>query len=63
MEPLNERRNRLQRARRATPEAKAKEALASRKSYWKKQGAFVNAIGTKGECGCSLCSKAKAALS
>jgi len=61
-EPPKVYRNKLQRARRASPEAKAKAARASRKSYWKRQGAFVERIGTPQECNCSLCAKAKAAL-
>lgn len=55
-------RNKLQQRRRASPEAKAKEARASRKTYWKRQGAFVDQIGTPQECECGLCLKAKAAL-
>lgn len=37
-EAPKERRNRLQRAKRASPEAKAKEARATRRSYWRRKG-------------------------
>lgn len=47
-----EQRNEKQRARRASPEAKAKEAQASRRSYWKKmEGIGASHLST----GCSVC--------
>ncbi len=54
-----DRRNELQRARRASPEAKAKEARASRKSYVKKLLAKDNLSAPLAACSCSICVKAR----
>lgn len=50
-------RNKRQQAKRASPEAKAKEAQASRRRYWKKQGVCVDP--EQRECcdDCSYCAK------
>ncbi len=59
----NERRNQLQRERRATPEAKAKEARATKISRYKKLGNTRSAypvVFEGGEvCHCNTCSQAE----
>lgn len=53
-------RNRRQQAKRASPEAKAKEAQASRRSYWKKNMGFGNLNDNHDPNLCSVCTKLKA---
>lgn len=45
-----EQRNEAQRLRRASPEAKAKEARARRRSYWKKKDGYGHGGGYCPEC-------------
>jgi len=52
-------RNRRQRAKRNSLEAKAKEARASRKSYYKAQLRKESLSGPVYGCDCKLCTKAR----
>lgn len=53
----NKRRNERQRARRASPEAKAKEARASRLSYYKAKCRQVERMALHDKGTCSVCDR------